>query len=128
MSKPKSVYLVAQYYAKPKDKRYTHLAGYMKDPNNIAWDEQVNLTLGLKAKDEMNAKIILNITNQTVVKNGFGVDRSFMELFGYFYESNPQQISHALQRFGFSVGKPEESTSLSETPTVTEVPSEHSST
>ena len=106
--KLKSVYLVAKYYAKPKNPKNTRFAGYTKDENNMAWDEQVVITYGLKNKDLDTSKIILNINEQKVVKNSFKNGRSFLELFQYFYEANPQQISQGLQQLGITIGKPDD--------------------
>jgi hypothetical protein len=105
--KLKNAYLIAKYSAHPRKKHATGVAGYMKDPNNVKWDEQVNITLGLKNKDFLAARIVLNITEQKVERNSFQNDKSFMELFEYFYNANPKEISQALQSIGINVGKKE---------------------
>ena len=105
--KPKKIYLIAKYFAKPKNPKNTRFAGYMKDNDNVAWDEQVIITNGLKSKDFDTAKIVLNISEQKVERNGFQNGRSFMELFQYFYEANPNEISNGLQRLGVSLKKNE---------------------
>lgn len=107
--KQKSIYLCARYYAKPKQPKMTRIAGYMSDKDNVAWDEKVDFTLGLKDKDLLASKIVLNITEQKVTRNAFGTDKGFMELFEYFYNANPKQISNALQQFGMTIGKTNES-------------------
>lgn len=105
MSRPKSIYVFAQYYAKPKNPKMTRVAGYMSDPNNIVWDERIDVTHGLKDRDRIAAKVIINISEQTVVRDGFNSGKSFEELFQYFYESNPKEISQAIRRFGITVRK-----------------------
>jgi len=104
----KNVFLVAKYYAKPKNPKQTRFAGYVKDEDNMAWDEQVIVTSGLKNKDLDTSKIILNINEQKVVKNSFKNGRTFMELFKYFYEANPGEISRGLQQLGITIGKPDD--------------------
>jgi hypothetical protein len=105
MSRPKKVHLVAQYFARPRKKHATAVAGYMKDVNNIQWDEQVNITVGLKDRDLVNSRIVLNISDQSVVKNSFQTGKTFMELFQYFYTASPQEISQKLQQVGITIGE-----------------------
>ena len=105
--KQKNVYLIAKYSAHPRKKHATAAAGYMKDPANVQWDEQVIVTLGLKNKDFLTGRIVLNINEQKVERNSFQNGKTFMELFEYFYNANPQDISRSLQQFGLQVGKKE---------------------
>jgi len=99
MSKPKRIYLIAKYSAKPKDPKLTRFAGYVKDSDNMAWDEQIRITLGLKEKDFLSAKVVLNISEQKVERNSFN-KKSFIELFEYFYKASPDYISQALRELG----------------------------
>jgi len=103
MSKAKNVYLIAKYFAKPKMKNMTHVPGYMKMAENIQWDEQVQITSGLKTKDLLSAKIVLNITEQKVERNSYNPGSTFMELFEYFYKSSPHEIAQGLQAYGVAV-------------------------
>lgn len=105
MAKPKKVYLVAKYFARPKNRKMTSVKGYMKDPDNIAWDEQVGITLGIKERDMNTAKIVLNITDQKIERNGFQTDKSFMELFEYFYNASPKELGQQLRSVGISVAE-----------------------
>lgn len=112
--KQKSVYLIAKYSAKPRKKHATAQAGYMKNPANIQWDEQVIITLGLKNKDFLSARVVLNISAQSIVRNSFQNDKTFEEFFQYFYNANPQEISRGLQQVGITVGKKEQQDGLQE--------------
>jgi hypothetical protein len=114
MATPKSVYLIANYAARPKNRKMTHIKGYMADPANIAWDESVTITVGLKNKDLLNSRIVLNINEQKVERNTFGENKSFMELFEYFYTASPKEISQALQKVGISIGKKDEPVNVQE--------------
>lgn len=48
--KKKAIYLVAHYVTKPRDPRKTHIPGYMKDPANHQYDEQVHIVLDFVQK------------------------------------------------------------------------------
>lgn len=86
MSKPKGIFLIAKYFMKPRDHVNTSKAGWMKDPNNIRWDESMELTRGLKNKDA-NAQVILNLSDLTVVRNTFKTEKSFDDVFRYYFDN-----------------------------------------
>ena len=111
MSKPKNVFLVAKYFAKPKDRRMSSVKGYMQNPDNVQWDEQVEIIAGNKPNVFATAKIVLNITEQKVERNGFaGSNKSFSELFEYFYTASPKEIGRSLLAHGIRVEKPVDDT------------------
>jgi hypothetical protein len=103
--KQKKVYIIANYSMHPKDPKKTSIPGYMKDPANVRYDEQVIVSVNLKRKDLETSKIILNITDQVIEKNTFNSENSFTELFSYFYKSSPDQISKALRDVGYEIKK-----------------------
>jgi len=105
MSKQKDIYVIAQYYAKPKNPKMTRVPGYMTDEANIAWDERVDVTYGLRSKDLVASKVVINISKQAVEKDSFKSGRSFDELFSYFYSANPKQIANAIRQFGITIGQ-----------------------
>lgn len=105
--KQKKVYIIANYAMHPKDPKKTSIPGYMKDPANIRYDEQVIVSVNLKPKDWTNSKIILNITDQVIEKNTFNSENTFTELFSYFYKSSPDKISDALKAVGYEIKKVE---------------------
>ena len=90
-----SIYLIAKYTGQPKDPKQTHKAGYMKDPENIEYEEQVYITRGLKDKDIKN-QVILNLTEQKIIKNLFKNAVTFEELFEHFYQGYPTYIDDAV--------------------------------
>ena len=112
MSKQKDIFIIAQYYGKPRNPKMTHIAGYLSDENNIIWDERVDVTAGLKQKDLLNSKVVINISQQTVVRDGFKSGKSFDELFSYFYNANPKDIANAIRRFGITVSRKENDNAL----------------
>lgn len=94
--KNKDIYLLAFYHIKPKDPGKTKIVGYMKDMANLDFDESINITRGLKDKDSVGAKVILNLTKQQVVKNGWNENKDFPELLGHYQEGYPKYINPLL--------------------------------
>jgi hypothetical protein len=92
----KNIYLVAYYHIKPKDPKRTKEAGYINDPANFDYDESINIIKGLKVKDEINAKVILNLSNQTVFKNSFNENKDFPSLLAHYQEGYPTYINPLL--------------------------------
>lgn len=86
---------MAFYYAQPRPGVQTQRAGWMADPNNIRYDERVEITRGLK-KDSVHSKVILNLSNKTVVKNGWTSGKTFDELFKYFFKGYHQYITQVM--------------------------------
>lgn len=93
----KNLYLVAYYAMKPKNSRIkTHVSGWMKDMDNVGYDEQIAVTTKIKNKDISMAKIILDLTNETVVRNGWGNEKSYYELYNYFYSKYQKELNPAI--------------------------------
>lgn len=84
MSKPKDIYLVAKYMTKPKDHVNTSKAGWMKDPNNIRYDESMEICRGLRPRD-VDAQVVLNLSKKAVERNRFNTEKTFDEIFMYFF-------------------------------------------
>jgi len=95
MSKSKGIFLVAQYYMKPKDHVNTSKKGWMNDPENLRYDEQVSISKGLRTKD-MHAQVILNLSDKKVEKNSFETGKSFDEIFRYFLDNYTQYIAQTM--------------------------------
>ena len=87
-----SIYLIATYFAKPRDPRKTHLKGYMKDPANIRWDEALTMTRGLKTRDSTNGGIILDITKRKLVKDSRTTGKDYDQLIRYFFMNYDRQL------------------------------------
>ena len=95
MSKNKGIFLVAQYYMKPKDHVNTSVKGWMDDPENIRYDEKVMISRGLRTKD-MHAQVILNLSDKKVEKNSFNTDKSFDDIFRYFLDNYTDYIARTM--------------------------------
>jgi hypothetical protein len=78
---------------KPKDPKRTKEAGYMSNIDNIEYDESINITKGLKQRDELNAKVILDLTNQTVKKNTFNNNKDFPSILAHYQEGYPKYLN-----------------------------------
>jgi hypothetical protein len=94
--KVKDIYLLAFYHIKPKDPARTKEPGYMTNSENIAYDESINITRGLKTKDQLNAGVILNLSKQWIIKNQFNSDADFPSLLAHYQEGYPKYINPLL--------------------------------
>lgn len=92
-----NIYLLAKYTGMPKDPKQTAKPGYMKDPENVHYEEQVYLVRGLRQKDLFN-QVVLNLTEQKVVKNNFNPGKTFEEIFTHFYEAYPEYIDNCVNQ------------------------------
>lgn len=98
MSK-KSIYLVAHYFIRPRTARTrTQIKGWMKVDDNLSYDEQVAIATKLKNNDYQTAKIILDLSNKKIIRNGFQSESTFDQLFGYFLKNYPQHIAVPMSR------------------------------
>ena len=94
--KKQSIYLIANYIIKPRDPRRTHISGYMKDPANVQYDEQVQISTRLRNKDIQTAKIIVDLKNKQVQQNSFNNNKDFKELFKYFFKGYHKYITEVM--------------------------------
>jgi hypothetical protein len=91
--KIKELHLLAFYVQKPRKGVRTEIAGWNKNPNNIQYDERVEITRGLNGKDQQYAGVILNLNKKTVVQNRMNKELvDFDSLFKYFLEAYPQYV------------------------------------
>lgn len=92
-----SIYLIAKYTGQPIDPRQTSKSGYMKDPNNIHYEEQVYVSRGLRDKDLEN-QVVLNLTEEKIVKNIFNPGKTFEEIFTHYYDSYAEYIDYCVNQ------------------------------
>lgn len=81
---------------KPKIRVKTQSKGWMENRNNISYDEQVAIARRLKNRDVETAKVILDLANKRVVKNGWTGSKDFDELFKYYLNGYPQYTAPAM--------------------------------
>lgn len=91
----RNIYLIAKYVGQPKDPHQTVTKGYMTNPENIQYDEQVYIARGLRNRDLQN-QVILNLTEEKIVKNTFKSGNTFHELFQQFYEGYAEYIDQSV--------------------------------
>lgn len=91
----KKIYLIAKYYQKPKHGVNTCTKGWMNNPTNIRWDEQVVVASRLKNKD-LEAQLILNLSDKTVYRNTLGEGESFKEIFTYYFKNYDKYITQVM--------------------------------
>jgi hypothetical protein len=91
----RNIYLVAKYTGRPKDPRQTAKAGYMTNPDNIEYEEQVYITRGLRDKDTQN-HVVLNLTEEKIVKNTFNTGVSFEEILAHYVEGYADYINDSV--------------------------------
>lgn len=91
------LYLVAWYYMKPRKGVNTSRKGWQEDPANIQWDEQFGLVRKLGNK-ENNASVVLNLVEQRIERNRFQTDRSFDEVFKYFFANYHKDIIQVMMQ------------------------------
>jgi hypothetical protein len=94
--KKQKIYLLANYSAKPKNPAKTHIPGYMKDPANVRYDEQVHISTKLRPKDLNSAKIIINLSDKEVQINNFNNNKNFNDLFKYFFKGYHKYITDVM--------------------------------
>jgi hypothetical protein len=95
--KKQNIYLVAHYVTRPRDPKKTHIPGYMKDPANHQYDEQVQISTRLR-KQDVNAKIIINLTDKKVEQNSFNDKKDFNELFKYFFKGYHKYVTEVMSK------------------------------
>jgi hypothetical protein len=117
--KAPTVYLVAYYMMKPKHQRVnTSAKGWMSNPDNVAYEEQIAVTTKLKNKDLNTAKIILNLVDRTVYRNSWGDNKSFDQLFTHFYSGYQKYLDPVIAQLGYEMIKNEDAVLESDTPTI----------
>lgn len=82
----KNIHLVAFYSIKPRPGVKTNVKGWMANSANVQYDEKVEITRGIKS-NAASAKIILDFSTKTVVRNNFNGDMDFKKLFKYYFGS-----------------------------------------
>ena len=93
-------YIFANYVAKPRNPKRTHEKGYMSDPNNVMHDEIVGFSVGLKNKDLIRNRIVIDIDGQRVVHNSMGNNADWVQIMDYFMGAYERQILEFLKRTG----------------------------
>ena len=89
------IYLLANYRARPKNPRLTAQIGYMSDPGNLIYDEELTIVRGWRDKYIKNS-VVLDLTNEKVVKNSFRTEKTFDDLFAHYHEGFSEYIEQTV--------------------------------
>ena len=85
------IYLLATYVARPRNPRQTSRAGYITNPDNMQYDENLEIVRGWRDK-YLKYSVVLDLTNEKVIKNSFHNNKTFEELFTHYYEGFGEYI------------------------------------
>lgn len=96
------IYLLATYVARPKNPRQTSRAGYITDPTNIQYDENLEIVRGWRDR-YLKYTVVLDLTNERVVKNSFQTGKTFDELFAHYYEGFGEYIEQTVNDLNASL-------------------------
>lgn len=64
----------------------------------MKWDEIVGFSVGLKRKDELNSRIIIDIDGQKIIKNTVSNSDNWAQLMDYYLKNYEQQVVDFLKR------------------------------
>ena len=93
--KNKTIYLLATYVARPKNPGQTNRAGYITDPDNIQYDENLEIVRGWRDR-YLKYGVVLDLTNERVVKNSFHNSKTFEDLFKHYYDGFGEYIEQTV--------------------------------
>jgi hypothetical protein len=83
------MFLIATYIMRPRYPHKTSQKGWMNDPENVIYDEQVGFVKKLRTKDTLNSNVILDLANKKLVKCSVGATYgdNYAAAHEYFYEN-----------------------------------------
>lgn len=99
----KSIYLIAYYYNKPKGHAKTAQSGWMKDRDNINYEEQIAVSNKLKKADLQLAKVILDLSNKTVYRNAWNDGKDFDTIFEHYYQGYQRYLDPVINQLGYEM-------------------------
>ena len=97
-----NIYLIANYRARPKNSRLTAQTGYMSNLDNIVYDEELAIVRGWRDRYIKNS-VVLDLTNEKVIKNSFQTGKTFEELFAHYHEGFSEYIEQTVNDLNASL-------------------------
>ena len=88
--------------ARPKNPRQTAQPGYMANPDNIQWDEQLFIVRGFRQRYMQNS-VVLDLTEERVLKNSFTPGKTFDELFEHYHKGFGEYIEQSVNDLNASL-------------------------
>ena len=104
----KTIYLLATYYKVPRNPNLTAAKGYMSNPDNYTYNEQVSIATKIKNRDLTDCQVILDMEAQKVVKCSMNPGQTFEELYVYFARHYPKYMDIINQHLNPDTAKTEE--------------------
>jgi len=96
------IYLLANYRARPKNPRLTAQTGYMSNPDNLIYDEELAIVRGWRDRYIKNS-VVLDLTNERVIKNSFRTEKTFVDLFAHYHEGFSEYIEQTVNDLNASL-------------------------
>lgn len=90
-----NIYLLATYVARPKNPRQTSRAGYITNLDNIQYDENLEIVRGWRDR-YLKYSVVLDLTEERVVKNSMTPGKTFEELFTHYHEGFGEYIEQTV--------------------------------
>ncbi len=90
-----NIYLIANYRARPKNPKLTAQSGYMSNPNNIIYDEELSIVRGWRDRYIKNS-VVLDLTEEKIIKNSFRTEKIFDDLFAHYHEGFGEYIEQTV--------------------------------
>lgn len=94
--------MIAQYVVLPKNPRQTAQSGYMANPDNLRYDERVFVARGYRDRYLQN-DVVLDLTEEKILKNSFRSEKSFEEIFKHFYEGFGNYIDDCVKKLNENI-------------------------
>ncbi len=88
---------MANYVARPKNPRLTAQAGYMSNPDNVQWDEQIFIARGYKDRYMQNS-VVLDLTEEKILKNSFRSEKTFEDIFKHYHDGFSEYIEQSVNQ------------------------------
>jgi hypothetical protein len=74
----------------------TSQPGYISNPENIMYEETIMVSRGLKSRDRQNGHVVLNLTEELLVKNTFSDEKDFTKLLAHYVDGFGDQINNTV--------------------------------
>ena len=101
---------------KPRNERVrTNVKGWMQDPNNVSYNEKIELTRQLRDKDISIGNVILDLAEKKVVRNRFRPEGNFDDIFEYYYKNYTKYIDPVIKQMGYEMVDVKNESIVSET-------------
>lgn len=83
------MFLFATYVMRPRYPHLTSQKGWMQNPDNLIYDEQVGFAKKMRDKDMIRSNVVIDLANKKILKCSVAdrVGTDFDAIHQYFYEN-----------------------------------------